>query len=317
MRRDARPRRSEVAAVGVSLRGAAIGRAIAALAARQKGLVTRRRLAELGMSLSAIDHRVKAGRLTPVFRAVYHTGYGPLPKHARELAAVLAYAPHAFVSHHTAGSLWRLVAPLPHAPIDITVPRGRGEGQPGIRLHRVRQLQRNEVRQVDGIPVTSAARTLLDLAPKLPLRQLEQAYAEAHAKHLVSESALLHLLDRHRGRPGTPKLRSLLEASAPALTRSDAEEHLLALIRRAGLSEPNVNAQLGPYEVDFLWREPRLIVEIDGFAFHSSRTAFERDRARDAQLQVRGWRVVRITWRQLVYEPERVVATLASLLASA
>jgi very-short-patch-repair endonuclease len=300
-------------------RGIGVERTIAALAARQKRVIARRQLFELGMSPSAIDYRIKVGRLRAVFRGVYLTGYGPLPDRARDLAAALAYAPDAVVSHRSAGALWRVIEPLPRAAIDITIRHGRGHGrgQPGIRLHRVRELRANEIRRLDGIPLTSPARTLVDLATDLPLRQLEQAFAEAQARRLVSKSALLHLLNRHRGRPGTAALRGLVEGSAPTLTRSEAEERLLALIRRAGLSQPKVNAQLGPYEVDFLWREQRLIVEIDGFAFHSSRIAFERDRARDAQLQARGWRVVRITWRQLVHEPERVVATVASLLANA
>ena len=298
------------------MRGSRVERAIAALSTQQKGLLTRRQLLGLGVTPSAIDHRLKAGRLVPIFRGVYFTGHGPLPERARELAATLAYVPHGLVSRRSAAVLWLLIQPAPAHPIDVTVPRGRGEGQAGIRLHHVRELHRDEVRRLDGIPVTTPARTLLDLAGDLRLRQLEQALAEAQARRLVSRPHLLHLLDRYRGRPGTPALRHVVGGGTPALTHSEAEERLLALVRRAGLPEPAVNARVGRYEVDFLWREQRLIVEIDDFAFHSSRTAFERDRARDAALQAEGWRVVRFTWRRLVEEPERLVAMIAALLAT-
>ena len=278
-------------------------------------MITRAQLLELGLGADAIDHRLTVGRLRRVFRGVYFTGYGPLPDRARELAAVLAYGPHAVASHRSAGALWQLIAPLPQAPIEITIPRGCGEGQAGIRLHRVRELQPNEVRQLSVIPLTSPARTLLDLAAALPVRQLERALAEAHARRLVTHSHLLHLLNHHRGRAGTRALRALLDGSAPTLTRSEAEERFLALMRAAGLPQPEVNVLLGNHEIDFLWRRQRLIVEIDGFAFHSSRRAFERDRARDAELEVRGWRVVRFTWRQLTAERERAIATVAALIA--
>jgi very-short-patch-repair endonuclease len=126
--------------------------------------------------------------------------------------------------------------------------------------------------------------------------------------------AALARANRHRG---TATLRRLVVAeSAPALTRCEAEERLLALIRSAQLPPPDLNVQLGRYEVDFLWRDQGLIVEVDGFAFHSSRVAFERDRLRDAELQAHGWRVIRVTWRQIAHQPEAVVALLAAALAT-
>jgi very-short-patch-repair endonuclease len=110
-------------------------------------------------------------------------------------------------------------------------------------------------------------------------------------------------------------LRPLLDANAtPSLTRSQAEERFLGLIRNAGLPPPESNVVIENLEVDFLWRDARLIVEVDGFAFHSSRTAFERDRARDAVLAAAGYRVVRVTWRQIVDQPEAVIARLAAAL---
>jgi very-short-patch-repair endonuclease len=167
------------------------------------------------------------------------------------------------------------------------------------------------------IPITTPARTLLDLAPTLEPRQLEQALAEALRRRLTRPQALRSLLARHSGRPGVPALRRLLESDAPAFTRSELEERFLTLVREAGLPAPEVNAKLGPYEVDFLWRDERLVVEVDGWDFHSDRKAFEEDRRRDAELTARGYRVSRVTWRQIADEPIAVIARVAAALAAA
>lgn len=199
--------------------------------------------------------------------------------------------------------------------MDITVP-GRDPGpKPGIRIHRVRALDPADIGKVDGIPTTSVPRTLLDLAADGATRDLEQAVAEASARRLLRHQDLLSLLARHRGHKGMRTLRALLDADAgPALTRSEAEERLLTLVRAAGLPPPETNVRVGPFEVDFLWRESRLIVEVDGFAFHSSREAFERDRARDAELLGRGFRVLRLTWRQIVTRREATAARISRAL---
>jgi very-short-patch-repair endonuclease len=184
-------------------------------------------------------------------------------------------------------------------------------------VHRLAALDRRDIRKLGGIPVTSAARTILDLAAVVSPRDLERALAEAQARRLVRRADLLSLLARRSGRPGAAALRSLIEGDAPALTRSEAEERFLALIRAAELPAPEVNARVGRYEVDFLWRERALVVEVDGYRFHSSRASFERDRRRDADLTTRGLRVIRITWRRIVREPEALVARVATALASA
>jgi very-short-patch-repair endonuclease len=197
----------------------------------------------------------------------------------------------------------------------VIVP-GRDPGRkPGIRIHRVKSLDARETRTRFNIPVTSPARTLLDLAATHPAH-VEQALGEAYAKRLATAKELLSLLDRHPRHRGTRALRALVEADrAPARLRSEAEARLLALIRKAGLPEPEVNVREGPYVLDFLWRAHRLVVEVDGFAFHSSRAAFERDRCRDADLVARGLRVIRVTWRQIIDEPEAILVRLAQALA--
>jgi very-short-patch-repair endonuclease len=149
------------------------------------------------------------------------------------------------------------------------------------------------------------------------MREVERALAEAEVRRLLRRHEVITALARAGRHRGTAALRKLLAADrAPALTRSEAEERLLALIRSAQVPLPDVNVRLGRHEVDFLWREEGLVVEADGFGFHSSRLAFERDRSRDAELQAQGWRVIRVTWRQIVHQPEVVVARIAAALAT-
>jgi hypothetical protein len=294
--------------------GARSERAIAALAGRQRGLVTRDQLYELGLTRDAIDNRVKSARLHALHRGVYLVGHAVPVEDARELGAVLACGPGAVVSHRSAAGLWRLL-PEPTGDPDVTVPGRDCRRERGIRVHLVAALDRRDVRTVRGIPVTTPARTLLDLAAVVTTRELERAVADAQTRRLVRRSDLLALLARVGSRPGVPALRSLLDSEiAPALPRSEAEERFLALIGRAELPTPEVNVRIGGHEVDFLWRHQGLVVEVDGFRFHSSRAAFERDRLRDAQLGAAGLRVLRVTWRQIVDRPEALVARIATAL---
>jgi very-short-patch-repair endonuclease len=232
------------------------------------------------------------------------------------MAAVLACGRNAVVSHHSAAYLWRLLPDAARArDVDVTVPARDPGKKPGIRVHRTRALDRRDVRTCDGVPITTPARTLLDLAGEASARELERALAEAHVRRLTSRRDLLSLLARHGGRPGSPEIRRFLEADQGTRpTRSQAEERLLALVRAARLPMPDVNVRVGPIEVDFLWREERLVVEVDGFRFHASRAAFERDRLRDAELQAGGLRVMRVTWRQLTREREATLARIARAL---
>lgn len=161
--------------------------------------------------------------------------------------------------------------------------------------------------------MTRLARTLADIAPVVGAASLARAVNEAYVGRLVTPAELERVAHRRGARP----LREVLAAqSERSLTRSEAERKLLRLVAGAGLPRPSTNVRIADFEVDVLWRDQRLIVEVDGFAFHGTRAAFERDRARDARLQALGFRVVRVTWRQLVHERERVAATLAGALAA-
>ena len=289
-------------------------RRVATLAARQHGVVTRTQLVGLGLSADVIDRRLSTGRLRSLHRGVYMVG--PMfPAHATEMAAVLACGPGAVLSHRSAASLWQLL-PYPARPtlVDVTAPEADRRPR-GIRVHRVRSLGKGETARVKRIPVTTPARTLLDLAADAAPRELEQAVAQAESRNLTNRRKLFSLLARYRGRGGTRALRALLERAArPALTRSEAEERFLALVRSARLPAPDVNVLLGRHEVDFLWREEGLVVEVDGFAFHSSRASFEADRRRDAELAAQGLRVIRVTWRQIADQPEATLVSVAQAL---
>lgn len=289
---------------------------IRAIAARQHGVVTRRQLIGEGISSGAVERRVSAGRLRPVHRGVYRVGPLPAPR-SREMAAVLACGPAATVGHRSAAGLWQILsaptAPPTTGPVDIILRVGCRR-RPGIRIHRIRTVRTDELTKLDGIPVTTPTRTLYDLAASAGRRELERAFAEALARRLTSPGRLRALLDRHGRRPGAKSFRELLEAGQPVLTRSEAEERFLGLCRKGQIPTPEGNIDVMGHNVDFFWRAEGLVAEVDGLAFHSSPASFEADRRRDGRLVAAGLRVVRVTWRQLVNEPEAVLVRLAQAL---
>jgi very-short-patch-repair endonuclease len=288
---------------------------IAAIAERQYGVVSRAQLLAAGIGPGAIATRLGHQRLHRLHRGVYAVGHTALAPRAREMAAVLACWPGALVTHRTAaGSIWQLVEPLAD-PIELTVSAGHRNRRPELRVHCSRRLVAEDLAVVHGIPATSAARTVVDLAEDVPDRYLERAFDEAVTRKLATTASIAAAVQRLPGRRGAGRLKALLERDRePAFTRSEAEERLLALIREAGLPPPEVNGRFGRHMVDFAWRDRRLIVETDGYRFHSTPTAFERDRIRDAELTGAGFRVIRVTWRQLDTEPLAVVARLAGAL---
>ena len=235
------------------------------------------------------------------------------------MAAALAMGPAAVLSHRSAAELWG-IRPTARRRVDVTV-RGRPPHRPGIRVHHS-LLQPDEITTRDGIPVTTVPRTLLDLAAILNRRQLERALNEAEVLRLWDARSVADLLGRRPGARGAAAMRAVLAAreEGATVTRSELEERFLALMDAAGLPKPAVNDLLKVgdrwIEADCVWREQRLVVELDGHAAHATRTAFDRDRARDRALQAAGWRVVRVTWRQLSEDPAAVVADLRVLAAS-
>jgi very-short-patch-repair endonuclease len=287
-------------------------RIVMALAARQHGVVTASELVGAGLSRGAVARRVARGWLQRQHRGVYLVGplYGP---HTRDMAAVLACGGTALLSHRSAAALWRIASPW-DGDVDVTTGRALPPRR-GIRLHRVRQVDPRDVAEHQGVPVTAPARTLLDIATLLPLRDLARALEQAEILRLASPTSLAEIVERTRGHHGAaPLTKALRTRHEPALTRSEAEARMLALIRAAHLPQPRTNTKLHGYEVDFLWPRERLVLEIDGYKFHSTREAFERDRRKDSHLQAHGYRVMRVTWSQIQNEPHAVIARLAAAL---
>lgn len=288
---------------------------MAELARQQHGIVARGQLLEAGVTADRIDRKLKRGRLHAMHRGVYRVGPVEVPG-AREMAAVLACGPSSFLSHGSAATLWELAPRGKAAAIPEVIDRRASHRRPGVRVHHIRTLQDDEVTQLDRIPITTPARTLLDLCGSVPPRTLERAMAEAFARKLATPARLSDLLERHAVK-GKRILRALLEDGSPARSRSEAEERFLGMVREAQLDAPEVNVDVAGYEVDFFWRREGLVVEVDGRAFHTARRAFEMDRRRDADLAAQGLRVMRVTWRQLVNEPSAVLVRLARALAPA
>jgi very-short-patch-repair endonuclease len=226
---------------------------------------------------------------------------------------VLAAGSDAVLSHRSAAALWG-IRETARTAVDVTCPRKLR--RPGIRS-RCAVLLADEVTRERGIPVTTPARTLFDLAELLTAQQLERALDEAEIRRLATPLPLDALIARHPGRRGIATLRRALDKQrkiGETVTRSELEERFLAFLDAHELPRPRMNAPLGPYEPDAVWRGAGVIVELDGYATHATRRAFEADRARDRAFQVAGWRVVRITWRQLRDEPRAIAAQLRALL---
>jgi very-short-patch-repair endonuclease len=294
-----------------------LDRSIGELAGRQHGVVGRWQLLGLGVSGRRVDERVRCGRLLLTHRGVYAVGHRALTVEARWMAAVLACGPGAVLSHRSAGQLWGILPRSSHMP-EVTRP-GKSRPRRGIRARRS-SLPADEVGVVNGIPVTSMPRTLLDLAGDLKPRQLQRALNEVEVRGLTDRLSVPDLLERHPGRRGAATLRSLLAANVPeAITRSELEERFLAFLDANGLPRPRFNATLPVrgrlLEVDCMWRAERLVVELDGGRAHRTRHAFESDRQRDRILLAEGWRSARVTWRQLHDEAPAVAADLRRLLA--
>lgn len=281
-------------------------RTVSALAGAQHGVVTRDQLLVAGLSRHAIAHRVAKGHLHRLHLGVYAVGHRSLSARGRDLAAVLACGPDAVLSHRSAAVLWGLLRASEHA-VHVTAPTHR-RTPTGVHLHF--SLTSQFVHH-DAIAVTTPARTIIDLAAAAPREELERALEEARLQRLLTDNELRR---GTRGRPGARALHELL-AREPSFTRSEAERRLLSLLRRARLPRPQTNIRVVGHRVDALWLHQRLVVEVDGFAFHSTRAAFERDRLRDADLLAAGYRVIRITWRRLTQAPEAVVASLAVALS--
>jgi very-short-patch-repair endonuclease len=272
---------------------------IARIAARQHGVVSLAQLERAGIRRQGRSTRLRRGWLHRVHRGVFAVGHAGLSREGLWMAAVLAVGPGAALSHFSAGTLWGMLGSRDRGstrsvelPIHVTV-SGASESRRGIRVHRSRTLTPEKITVRLGIPVTTPARTLFDLRSVLGRRQFGAVLRQAEFLGLPLDSSL-----------------------EPDRTRSELEGKLLALCRRHRLPRPEVNVRIGSFTVDFLWRDRRLVVEVDGFRAHGTRSAFESDRARDVELRLLGYEVLRFTWRQLGENPREVARALRELLAT-
>jgi very-short-patch-repair endonuclease len=295
-----------------------LDRRMATIADRQQGVLRRRDLVDLGLSRTQIADRIAKRRLRPMYRGVYALGHRQLRREGFWLAAVWACGEGAVLSHWDAAALHDLLPPR-GARIHVIRPSnaGRSPDSARIALHRVGTFQPWEGRLIDGIPATTVARTLLDLAPKLRPRALEDLIARADRLRTIDLRAVHHSLQAHPRQPGAPRLRSVVDAlshRAAADLRSPLETKLLQLCDDHNLPTPRANATIQGLLVDFHWPGTNLIVETDGYAYHSTPSSFERDRERDQQLTLAGYTVVRFTYNQVTRTPEAVADRLRRLL---
>jgi very-short-patch-repair endonuclease len=289
--------------------------AVAELAAVQRALVQRRQLVAAGIGRSTIETLQSRGVLFRVLRGVYAVGTPELQPLAAETAALLHLVHDAALSHHSAAAIWDLMPASETVHVTL-LGRGLRPREP-LRLYRVPALHPSDVALRHGLPVTAAARTIIDVAARVTTSELADLAAQARARGLVTETQLAEALNRARGRSGTRAVSQLRATEVGrALTRSHFERLLLALLIDAELPRPRMNATVNGHEVDALWPQDRLILECDSWMHHADRGAFENDRLRDQHHLARGHRVLRITYRQLVEEPLRIAVLLARALAA-
>ena len=289
---------------------------IAAIAERQGGVIGRGQLVGLGLSASAIDRRVQCGRLHLLHRGVYSVGHRVIGVAGRRWAALLACGDGAVLSHASAADAWGIRASA-SATIHVTVGIGGRTRRRGIRMHRSGPLPPDEVTTLDELPITTPARTLLDLAATgLRGRRLEAALDRAHLRKLLDFADLQRLLERYPGRPGSPSVKAVLARYSPVDTRSELEELVIELCDAHGLPRPQVNCIIEGKGRDFFWPHAGLVVEADSYSWHRSPSALNDDRERDVTLTLAGYRSLRFTWEQVTRRRSYVVASLLRALAT-
>ncbi len=285
------------------------------IAAVQKTLLTTEQLDGSGLGNDAVTYRLKTGRLHVVFRGVLSMGCGELPPLARELAALLACGKHSFLSHASAAFVWGLRETAP-ADVEVSVVGRCSGSRNGMRVHRVREIDRREVRRYEGLWLSSPARVCLEVAATSP-SDVPGLIDAGLGNRRIKKHDLEAVVSRHRGHRGVARLEALLgDESAMTITRSRAEKAMLKLIRDARLPVPEVNVRFGPYQPDFLWREQRLIVELDSYGFHGGPMAFQTDRDKDLFYRDARFDVLRFTRAHVVYEPAMVLVRLARALVA-
>ena len=289
--------------------------AIAAVADQQEGVIDSAQLQRIGVDSDAVKRRIRSGRLHPIHRGVYSVGHRSLSRNGQYRAALLFAGEGAVLSHRSGADLWELRTSK-EPEIDVTTPTHR-RGDAVVRI-RHDQLDPSETMTRNGIRVTKPLRTLLDLAACVTEKQLERAIRQAIYRRLTTTTLLADAVHKRHGQRGARRMRNVLEriGEAPGLIRSDLEEDFLAYLRRHRLPMPELNVQMRiagkPIEADCVWRERRVIIELDGRDAHDNTPAFESDRERDLALIAAGWKPGRVTSRRL--QSTRLAKELRAIL---
>jgi very-short-patch-repair endonuclease len=296
-------------------------REIARLAACQHGHVHRQQIYLADIKRGGIAHRLKQGRLYVTLPSVYRVSPAPPGHLGRAMAAALRFRGSAVVACRDAAEIWNFVDTtrrgLSGQPVDVLLVATSFHVLPGIHVRRVATLPRQDIRWRHGIPVTSPARTLLDLAAVFDDFELEAALATAFRRGAVRPNQIADVINRNSHAKGARTLGALAEAAAkPHDTRSDYERRLLALIRKAELPLPRTNAYVGQHMVDMLWPDLKFVVEFDSWSFHGHRSSFEQDRLRDQVLSTLDHQVMRVTARHVDRTPTALVARLAAIMTA-
>ena len=289
-------------------------RAVARIASC-RGLVTGSQLTACGLGRDAIAYRVASGRFRVVFQSVYSVGCGELAPLALEEAALLACGERSFVSHRSAAFVWGMRKAAP-PEVEVSVAGRSCWRRDGIRVHRIRTIDRQELRQHEDLWISSPARAVLEVAAVGTRDELIDVIDAGLALRRCTPQDLNAVLARNRPCRGSARLAEVMaDDTSMAISRSRAEKALLRLIRDARLPMPETNAKFGRFEADFLWREQRLIVELDSATYHSGPGVFQRDREKDLFFRGLAYDVLRPTRRHVVYEGARVLVLLAQALA--
>jgi very-short-patch-repair endonuclease len=272
-------------------------------------VVARWQLLEVGFSAKAIDHRIARGRLHALWRGVYAVGRPHVSRFGMWMAAVLSCGEGAALSHESAAALWG-IRKRERGVIEVSVYSRRK--RPGITVHR-RSLTGENFATRHGIPVTTPICTLIDLAARLGSTETERAINDADKLDLVDPEALRASLDHTDPRPGTKRLRKLLDYRTFSMTDSVNEQRFLPIARRAGLPKPETQQRVNGFRVDFWWPDLDLVVETDGLRYHRTPAEQAKDRLRDQVHAAAGITALRFTRAQVKFEPEHVEAVLAAV----
>jgi very-short-patch-repair endonuclease len=285
---------------------------LARLAGSSHGVVTRAELLRAGLTVDEIKRRLRSGCLLREYRGVYRVGHRAPSLEARYLAAVRACGIRALLSGQAAAHLLRVLKGPAPAP-EVTAPTARRVR--GVRTRRSRRIDRCDAMTWRGIPVTTVARTLVDLAAVLAVDELARACHEAGVRHGTTPADVEAVLARRPGTPGATTLRRILRGDV-RVSLSKLEARFLVRLRETGLALPQTNRQAGGRRVDCRWPEQRLTVELDGYRYHHSRHAWEQDRRREREARASGDEFRRYTYGDVFEDPRLMLAELRALLGS-